>query len=145
MAQERIASEGLAGRLECREMGVEGMDGLPDRAYGAVVSTLVLSELSDDERRFALENAFRVLEPGGLLVIADEVLPRSRGRRLAHAIARVPLLAATYLVSRTATRPIRDLPGELHLAGFSLRKEERSNGDAAALLVATRPAERSER
>lgn len=141
MARKRIETEGLAGRLECREMGVDGMDGLPDRAYGAVVSTLVLSELADDERRFALNHAFRVLEPGGILVIGDEVVPRSGGRRLVHALARAPLLAATYLVASAITRPIRDLPGELGEAGFSIHKEERSHGDAFALLVARRPRE----
>jgi demethylmenaquinone methyltransferase/2-methoxy-6-polyprenyl-1,4-benzoquinol methylase len=145
MARARIASQGLAGRLECSEMGVDGMDGLPESAYGAVVSTLVLSELSDDERRFALEHAFRVLEPGGLLVIADEVLPHSTARRFSHGLARAPLLAATYLVAGATTRPIRDLAGELRSAGFSVRKEERSHGDAAALLVAQRPKRGGER
>jgi demethylmenaquinone methyltransferase/2-methoxy-6-polyprenyl-1,4-benzoquinol methylase len=141
MARSRIQSENLHGRLECTEMGIEGMDGLPDRAYGAVVSTLVLSELSDDERRFALRHAFRVLAPGGVLVIADEVVPRTRGRRLAHGIARAPLLAATYLVAGATTRPLPDLAGEVTTAGFLLQQEERSHGDAFALIVACRPAE----
>jgi len=141
MARDRIESEGLAGQLECLEMGVEGMDGLPDRAYGAVVSTLVLSELSEDERRFALRHALRVLAPGGILVLADEVVPRSRGRRLAHGIARAPLLTATYLVAGATTRPLSDLAGEVNAAGFVLQKEERSHGDAFALLVARRPVE----
>ena len=144
MARTRIASDGLEGRLECREMGVEGMDELPDRAYGAVVSTLVLSELSDDERRFAHRHAFRALEPGGLLVIVDEVRPRSRGRRLIHGLARAPVLAAAYLVAGATTRPIRDLAGELRSAGFTVEKEERSHGDATAMLVALRPDERGE-
>jgi demethylmenaquinone methyltransferase/2-methoxy-6-polyprenyl-1,4-benzoquinol methylase len=145
MARSRIAAEGLTGQLECREMGVEGMDDLPDRAYGAVVSTLVLSELSDDERRFALAHAFRVLQQGGVLVLGDEVLPRSRGRRLAHAVARAPMLAATYLIAGTASRPIRDLRGEVAAAGFVVEKEERSHGDAFALLVACRRTEEVER
>jgi len=140
VAARRIEEEGLDGRLTLREMGVEGMDGLEERAYGAVVSTLVLSELTDDERRYALEHAFRVLEPGGLLVIADEVSPRSRAGRLLHALTRVPVLAATYLVSGASTRPIPNLPGEVLGAGFTIEKEERSQGDAFAVLVAHRPA-----
>ena len=96
VAARRIEEEELDGRLTLREMGVEGMDGLEEQSYGAVVSTLVLSELTDDERRYTLKHAFRVLEPGGLLVIADEVLPRSRAGRLLHAFTRVPVLAATY-------------------------------------------------
>jgi ubiquinone/menaquinone biosynthesis C-methylase UbiE len=143
-ARERIEAEGLVGCLQCREMGVDGMDQLPDRAYGAVVSTLVFSELSDDERRFALKHAFRVLQYAGVLIIGDEVLPRSKGRRLAHAVARAPMLAATYLVAGSATRPIRDLRGEVAAAGFTLQKEERSHGDAFALVVARRPTQEEE-
>jgi hypothetical protein len=46
------------------------------------------------------------------------------------------MLAATYLVSRTSTHPIADLPGELKAAGFTVKKEIRSQGDAFALVVA---------
>jgi demethylmenaquinone methyltransferase/2-methoxy-6-polyprenyl-1,4-benzoquinol methylase len=140
VARERIDEEGLDGRLTVREMGVEEMDSLPEGTYGAVVSTLVLSELADDERRYALKHAFRVLAPGGLLVLADEVVPRSPGRRLLHALVRAPMLAATYLVSGTATQPIPDLRGEVARAGFLVEREARSQGDAFALLVARRPA-----
>jgi ubiquinone/menaquinone biosynthesis C-methylase UbiE len=141
VARERVGLEGLAGRLTLRQMGVESMDDLPERVYEAVVSTLVLSELTDDERRFALKHALRVLKPGGLLVVADECVPRSTGRRLLHTLARAPLVATTYLVSGTTTRPIRDPRDELVKAGYVVDKEVRSHGDAFALLVAHRPAE----
>ncbi len=141
VAARRIEEEELDGRLTLREMGVEGMDELEEQSYGAVVSTLVLSELADDERRYALQHAFRVLKPHGLLVIADEVLPRSRAGRLLHAFTRVPMLAATYLVSGASTRPIPDLRGEVLDAGFAVEREQRSHGDAFAVLVAHRPAQ----
>jgi ubiquinone/menaquinone biosynthesis C-methylase UbiE len=139
VAARRIEEEELDGRLTLREMGVEGMDGLDEQSYGAVASTLVLSELTDDERRYTLKHAFRVLQPGGLLAIADEVLPRSRAGRLLHAFTRVPMLAATYLVSGASTRPIPDLQGDVLDAGFTIEREQRSHGDAFAVLVARRP------
>jgi demethylmenaquinone methyltransferase/2-methoxy-6-polyprenyl-1,4-benzoquinol methylase len=141
VAAGRIEEAALDGRLTLREMGVERMDGLEEQSYGAVVSTLVLSELTDDERRYTLKHAFRVLEPGGLLVVADEVLPRSTAGRLLHALTRLPLLAATYLVSGASTRPIPDLRGEVLDAGFTIGKEQRSHRDAFAVLVAHRPAQ----
>jgi cyclopropane fatty-acyl-phospholipid synthase-like methyltransferase len=140
-ARERIASGGLEGKLAVRQMGVDGMDGLLYEAYDAVVSTLVFSELSDDERRFAFKHAARVLKPGGLLVIADEVTPRTLGKRVLHAIVRAPMLVVTYLVSSSSTRPIKDLSGEMGAAGFSVEKEERSHGDAFAVVLGVKKEE----
>lgn len=138
--RERIASEALEGRLTVREMGVDGMDGLPGAHYDAVVSTLVFSELTRDERAYALEHARRVLKPKGVLVIADEVVPRRAAARILQSVVRIPLVAATYLVSRASTRPLADPAGELAAAGFAVRKEVRSHGDAFALVKASLPA-----
>lgn len=138
-AGERIEAEGLNGSFDVREMGVDGMDSLADGSYDAVTATLVLSELSDDERRFALVNAFRVLRQGGLLVIADEVTPRTAGRRFAHRLARAPLTAATYLASRNSTRPIEGLSKEIEQAGFQIKSEKREKNESSALVVAHRP------
>ncbi len=139
VARERIAREGLSERLSVREMGIERMDELTDEAYGAVVATLVLSELTDDERRFALKHAIRALRPGGRLVLVDEVVPRTRARRLLQALVRAPLVAGTYLASGSITRPIPDLVGDVAAAGFAVDKEERSGGDAIAVVAAHKP------
>jgi demethylmenaquinone methyltransferase/2-methoxy-6-polyprenyl-1,4-benzoquinol methylase len=139
LARRRSESEALHGRLRVWQMGVEGMDGLPGAAQDAVVATLVLSELSGDERRYTLSHAARVLRPGGLLVLADEVVPRSAGRRLVQRLARAPQAAATYLVSRAGSRPLRDPAAQVRQAGLSPQREERSQGDRFSLLVARRP------
>ncbi|MBU0515019.1 MAG: class I SAM-dependent methyltransferase [Proteobacteria bacterium] len=144
VAGKRIEDEGLGGRFSVRPLGVDGMDRLPDRAYDAVVATLVLSELSDDERRFAIKHAARVLKPGGRLVVADEVAARSMSRRLFQALIRLPLMALTYLVSRALTRPLRNLTNEVAAAGLVVAKEARSHGDAFALVVARRPGEETD-
>jgi cyclopropane fatty-acyl-phospholipid synthase-like methyltransferase len=140
-AERRIEAENLGDRLSVRLMGVDGMDRLPDGAYEAVVATLVLSELSDGERLFAIKNAARVLRPGGRLIVADEVVPRGRGRRTLQALLRWPLLALTYLVSRASTRPLPNLTDELAAAGLKVDRETRSHGDALALVIAHRPGE----
>ena len=120
-ARERIEEENLQPRLSVTRMGVDGMDCFEAEAFDAVVSTLVLSELNRDERRFALSQSFRVLRAGGLLAVADEVVPR------------------TYMISGSTTQPIADLPGEVRAAGFSVEKEIRSHGGAVALLTARKP------
>ncbi len=139
VARERIAEECLDERLSVRQMAVDGMDSLPYAYYDAVVSTLVFSELTADERAYALEHAARALKPGGLLVIADEVVPRKTSAKILQSALRIPLLAATYLVSRAATRPIADLACEVAEAGFRVEREVRSHGGAFALVRATLP------
>jgi cyclopropane fatty-acyl-phospholipid synthase-like methyltransferase len=137
-ARERIAAEGLEGRLTVQQMGVEAMDTLPGSLYDAVVSTLVFSELADSERRFALRHAHKLLRPDGCLVIADEVVPHSPTRRVLQALIRLPMVAATYLITRSSTRPLRDLAGELSEAGLVVQKEQRSHGDTFAIVIARR-------
>lgn len=142
VAAERIESEGLQGRFSVKLMGVDGMDDLPELSYDGVVATLVLSELSNDERGFTLRHTYRVLKPGGILAVADEVLPRSAVGRAAQALIRIPMLVAVHLVTGTSTRPLADLPGEVAAAGFSIRREIRSHGDAFEILLAERPLHR---
>jgi len=138
VAREKMEEEGLGNRFTLGEMGVDGMDLFPSSCFDAVVSTLSFSELSNDERRFTLRHAERVLKPGGLIVIADEVVPRTLLRKLVKACVRIPMLAATYLASGASTRPIADLPVEIEDAGFEVSKEIRSQGDAFALVVGVR-------
>ncbi|NOY69846.1 MAG: class I SAM-dependent methyltransferase [Deltaproteobacteria bacterium] len=137
VAVKRIESSGLKGKLSVHHMAVDGMDTLPDAAFDAAVSTLTFSELNDDERRFALKHAQRVLKPGGRLIIADEVIPEKFSKRLFHKLIRAPMVAVTYLVSKATTRPITDLAGEIAKAGFTVQKETRTHSDAFAIVVAT--------
>lgn len=139
-ARERIEREGLDEHLSVRRSGVEGMGDLPDGEFDGVVAMLVLSELSDDERRFTLRQAARVLRPGGRIVVADEVTPRTAGQWLLHGVVRAPALAATYLVTGTATLPVADLAGDLADAEFTLESEARSHGDAFAIVIARKGA-----
>lgn len=137
-ASERRENENLEEKFSVKCMGVEGMDDFPDASFNAVVSTLVLSELNDHERRFALKHASRVLKPGGRLVIADEVVPRPKVQRFIHSMGRFPLLALTYLITGTSTRPIKNLSGEIKETGLIIQKEERRQGDSFALVVAVK-------
>ncbi len=138
VAKERIAAENLENRFKVVEMGVDGMDGLPMNHFDAVVSTLVFSELSDDERHFALKHAARVLKSDGLIVIADEVVPKTVFRRVIHSIIRLPMVSVTYLAANQSTRPIAELTVEITSAGFRIEKQKRSHGDAFAMIVASK-------
>lgn len=121
IAQNQVRELNLEDRVELAEMGVGELSEEPSRRYDAVVSGLCFSELSEDERRYALKEIRRTLKAGGLLMIADEVTPATPWKRFLNALVRVPLLAITYLVSQSVTHPVKNLPGMVTDAGFHLR------------------------
>jgi cyclopropane fatty-acyl-phospholipid synthase-like methyltransferase len=135
MVRERINREHLKDKYTVKHMGVDGMDSLPGASYDAVVSTLVFSELSDDERKYGFNHSARILKPGGIIVIADEVVPKTMIMKMLYKLIRWPILAVTYLMTRTITTPISDLTGELQNAGFIIEKENRSHGGSFAVVT----------
>jgi demethylmenaquinone methyltransferase/2-methoxy-6-polyprenyl-1,4-benzoquinol methylase len=140
-AEGRIKTEHLEGKFSARQMGVEGMDGIAEETYDAIVSTLVFSELNDDERSFVLQQARRILRPGGIIIIADEVVPRTRCRRTLQSIIRLPLFVITYIIATGITRPLADLVGEMARAGITIEKEVRSHEDSFAMVVGRKKGE----
>lgn len=120
IARRKAEGAGLADRVTWREMGVAELDALPDGAFDAVCSGLCFSELTPDERRYALEQAHRLLRPAGLLLLADEARPRTLGRRLVHLVLRIPLAALTWVLTGTTTRAVGDLPGLVEGVGFEI-------------------------
>ena len=135
IARERIKKKQLQDKFTVRHMGVDGMDRLPADFYDAVVSTLVFSEFSEDERKYAFKQSARILKPGGNIVIADEVVPKKVFMKLIHKLVRLPVLALTYLTTRAITTPIPDLTGELQNAGFIIGEEIRSHGGSFAVVT----------
>jgi len=120
IASDRLTRSGVAANVSLVEMGVAELDREAAGSYDVVMSGLCFSELSEDERRYALAQAARILRPGGRLLLADEVVPRGRMRRLLHALLRAPLAAIAYLVTQQTTHAIANLPEQVEAAGFSI-------------------------
>ncbi len=136
VARRKIDASGMAGRVQLEEMGVSGMDKLADERFDLVMSTLVFSELSHDERAYALRHAYRVLKTAGRVAIADEARPVSLAKRAAHGVVRMPLLIATFALTQTTTSAVDGLPDLVGEAGFRIESEQRSSLDSFLYLVA---------
>ena len=98
-----------------------------------------LSELTVEERAFALAQAYRLLEPGGLLLLADEVVPQRALRRALYTAVRVPLALLTYLLTQTTTRALADLSQQVERAGFVIQSYRLNRLHSFATVVARRP------
>jgi ubiquinone/menaquinone biosynthesis C-methylase UbiE len=118
IASQRVHEAGLTELVDLVEMGVAELDDEVAQHYDVVMSGLCFSELSEDEVTYTLKEVARILRPGGLLLIADEIKPQGLVKRLIHSLIRVPLAILTYVISQQTTHPISNLSERLTDAGL---------------------------
>jgi ubiquinone/menaquinone biosynthesis C-methylase UbiE/NAD-dependent dihydropyrimidine dehydrogenase PreA subunit len=139
VAGEKVHAQGLEEAVELVNIGVLEMDDRFDEgSFDCVVSTLVFSELSRDERAFALRECRRILKDDGTLVIADETRPGDSVREALYYLVRAPLSLATYAFAQTATKAVPDLEGLLWASGFKVEESRMSMLDAFTLVVGSK-------
>ncbi|MFQ5889710.1 MAG: corrinoid protein-associated methyltransferase CpaM [Gemmatimonadota bacterium] len=139
IARRRVSAAGLADCVELAEVGVAELDEEQGGSYDAVASGLCFSELSEDELSYALRQAARILKPGGLLLVADEVRAHSALGRIAQLAIRVPLAALAYIVTQQTTRPIANLPARVSDAGLCVESIRAGPLGGLCELVARKP------
>lgn len=118
VAKDKVAKAHTAGQVKLEEKGVAELDQESSETYDAVMSGLCFSELSEDELEYVVQQAFRILKPGGRLLVADEVLPADVWLRWIHRLVRIPLTLAAYLISGQITRPLVSVPVRIEKGGF---------------------------
>ena len=138
VAKDKISKAQYSGQVELEEKGVAELDQEPSETYDVVMSGLCLSELSEDELGYAFQQALRILKPGGLLLVADEVPPVNIGTRWIHRLVRAPLALATYLVSGQTTRPLESLPARIEEAGFIMESSRATSMGSFMEVVASK-------
>jgi ubiquinone/menaquinone biosynthesis C-methylase UbiE len=127
------------GSVEWLQLGAaEVEDRFAESGLDAIVSCLAMSEMPAEEQDYFLRIARTRLVTAGELMLADEVLPRAGFARAIYRLRRLPLLAATYLLTQTTTRPVAGLPERVRSAGFA-RVEEEHPWPGFLLLHAVRP------
>ena len=139
IAGARSEEAKLAERVELCEMGVAELENEAAESYDVVMSGLCFSELTEDELAYTVNHITRMLKPGGLLLVADEVRPENLWKRVLAALVRLPLVLLAYVITQTTTRPVTDLPQRVEDAGLRVESVRLSNTATLMELVASKP------
>ncbi len=140
IARQRLSAAEGKGKHALIHAGLAELDTLfAGDTFDLITATLVFSELYHEERGWVLDQLRRILRPSGILVIADEVRPRSVLKRVFYLLARVPLAVVTYLWAQVGTRAVPDLAAEVSQAGFEVGNVRRSLLGSFAVVTAIKP------
>ncbi len=120
LAQKKVKEAQLEDKVELVEMGVVELIEEDPESYDIVTSGLCFSELSDDELTYTLKEIKRILKPGGLLLIADEIESKSILKKWLNKILRLPLVIITYIITQTTTRAVSNLKEKIEKSGLQI-------------------------
>jgi len=142
VASHKLATLDLGDKVDLIQMSAIDLDEkFEEGTFDVVVSSLMFSELSDDEQRFVLRECYALLRSGGRLLLADEVEPRSWWLRIPTRILRLPLVVITYILTQASTKAVADLDEKAADAGFTIQSVDRSMLGGLMLVVGAKDPE----
>ena len=139
IAQSRVRKAGLTKNVELCEMGVAELGSEISDSYDVVMSGLCFSELTDSELSYTLKEIRRILKPGGFLLVADEVRPKSILKGILHWLLRFPLVIVTYFLAQTTAKSVKNLPEKIRKAGLLIESVKLTKMEGFIELVGKKP------
>ncbi len=136
IAEKKAKKLNVSQNIELYEMGVAELEREESESYDIVMSGLCFSELSEDELIYTLKEVKRILKPGGLLLIADEVRPKNIFKKILNDIIRFPLKIITYIITQTTLHAIDNLPKKIKESGLIIESIKLNNSENFLELVA---------
>lgn len=136
IAKIRAERLNLIQNIEYCEMGVAELGREEADSCDVVMSGLCFSELTEDELVFTLREVKRILIPGGLLLVADEVKPKKIYKRMLNGFRRLFLGAIVFILTQSITKALKNLPEKIMDSGFDIESVKLNKGENFIQLVA---------
>jgi ubiquinone/menaquinone biosynthesis C-methylase UbiE len=143
IAQKQAIKKNLLQNIILSEMGVAELGNEKSKSYDIVMSGLCFSELTASELIFTLKEINRILKPSGLLLVADEVRPKSILKRILNGLLRFPLVIITYLMTQTTIHAIDNLQKKIKESGLLIESARLNNIGNFIEIVAKNPKQRA--
>ena len=143
IAQKQTIKKNLLKNVNLSEMGVAELGNEKLKSYDVVMSGLCFSELTESELIFTLKEVKRILKPGGLLLVADEVRPKNVPKRILNGILRFPLLIITYLITQTTIHAVDNLTEKIKESGLLIESTRLNNIGNFIEIAAKNPKQRA--
>ncbi|RKY87493.1 hypothetical protein DRQ09_04430 [candidate division KSB1 bacterium] len=138
-AKNMVEKENIIQNVEFSEMGAVELESETSESYDIVMSGLCFSELNEDELSLTLKEIKRILKPGGLLLIADETIPKNILKKIVYKIIRFPFLIITYILTQSTTKPVKSLDKVLEEKGFLIKSVRLNKMENFVEIVAKKP------
>jgi len=139
IARKKADEARLLQNIEFVEMGVAELGNEEANNYDVVMSGLCFSELTEDELKFTLYQANRILKPGGPLLVADEVLPEALFHKIISKIIRIPLKIITYFLTQTTIHSLKNFSQKISQCGLEIKSVHHNKLKNFIVLVAKKP------
>jgi ubiquinone/menaquinone biosynthesis C-methylase UbiE len=124
IAMDEVKEAGIANRVAFKPLDATQVgDHYPDASFDLIVASLMMSELTLQERSLVLGTCGKILTTDGKLVLLDEVIPHTFFNRWLYYLFHVPLAIITWLLTRTSTHPLRELEDLLQQHGFMIERK----------------------
>ncbi len=143
IAQKQAIKKNLIQNINLCEIGVAELGNEKSNSYDIVMSSFCFSELTENELIYTLKEIKRILKPGGLLLVADEVKPKNILKRTLNELLRFPLVIITYLITQTTIHAIDNLTEKIEGSGLLIESVRLNNIGNFIEVVAKNPKQRA--
>jgi len=137
-ASKNVIDEELEGQISLKLMDASLVgEVFSPGQFDLIVASFSLSEMQAAEQQYLLRACQGLLAEGGKLLVADEVRPIGFLPRFLYTVVRLPLLLATWLLTRATTHPLEQVQETLKRAGYRVDEREHFLGGSLVLIEAT--------